>query len=161
MTEPGHELTDTARYVLRYAGADGRLYENLHVMPRFFGEDARVRITSASGDAYTLEIDAAKDTFVKSSVGWSREWEAEAGGAHLRTEVDRAFLSFTVPAGHTTVRIRYVDTSFYIASLIALLTAAVLVCLMIRARVQRHMDLHRRALRDRDRLRPAMESGAP
>jgi hypothetical protein len=70
------------------------------------------------------------------------------------------FLSFTVPPGHTTVHIRYVDTSFYIASLIALLTAAVLVCFMIRARVQRHLDLRRRALRDRDRLRPAMESGA-
>jgi hypothetical protein len=71
------------------------------------------------------------------------------------------FLSFTVPAGHTIVRIRYADLSFRIASLVALLTAAALVCFMIRARVQRHMDLHRRALRDRDRMRPAVDSGGP
>ena len=42
MTEPNRELTDTSRYVLRYAGPDGRLYENLHVMPRFFADGARV-----------------------------------------------------------------------------------------------------------------------
>lgn len=71
------------------------------------------------------------------------------------------FLSFPIPAGRTTVRVRYVPVSFYIASLIALLTAAVLVCFMIRARVQRHMDLRRRALCDRDRLRATLESGGP
>ncbi|HEX3580084.1 MAG TPA: hypothetical protein VHY33_16085, partial [Thermoanaerobaculia bacterium] len=71
------------------------------------------------------------------------------------------FLNFTVPAGRTIVHVRYVDTSFRIASLIALLTAVALVCFMIRARVQRHMDLHRRALRDRDRMRPAVDSGGP
>ena len=40
-----------------------------------------------------------------------------------------------------------------------LLTAFALLCFMIRARVQRHLDLHRRALRDRDRMRPAVDSG--
>ncbi|MGH9142039.1 MAG: hypothetical protein ACRD2I_12985, partial [Vicinamibacterales bacterium] len=74
---------------------------------------------------------------------------------------DDPFLSFPVPAGRTTVRIRYVPIFFYLAALISLLTAVVLVCFMIRARVQRHMDLHRRALRDRDRMRPALESGRP
>jgi hypothetical protein len=74
---------------------------------------------------------------------------------------DGPFLAFPLPAGRTTIRIRYVDTSFSIASLIALLTAAVLVCFMIRARVQRHMDLRRRDLRDRDRLRAALDSGGP
>jgi hypothetical protein len=193
MTEPGHELKDASRYVLRYAGPDGRLYQNLHAMPRFFGDGARVRITSASGDAYTLEVDAAKETVIESSVGASRWWTLSfrAGGAPegqsaarnprpkpLAAQVagdssprftppgfrrlgmtGQPFLSFTVPPGHTTIRIRYADTSFYIASLIALLTAAVLVCFMIRARVQRHLDLRRRALRDRDRMRAALESG--
>jgi hypothetical protein len=158
MTEPGHELKDSSRYVLRYAGADGRLYENLHVLPRFFGDGARVRITAASGDAYTLEIDASKETLIESSVGWSKWW-------HVTPIENRgpkaAFLSFSVPAGRTTVRVRYVPVSFYLAVLISLLTAAALVCFMIRARVQRHMDLHRRALRDRDRLRPALDSGGP
>src|SRR5437588_883401 len=153
MTEPNRELTDTSRYVLRYAGPDGRLYENLHVKPRFFGDNARVAITSARGDAYTLEIDATTETIIESSVGASRSWRVSGAQAMA----NGPFLVLTVPAGPTTVRIRYVDTSFRIASLIALLTAAALVCFMIRARVQRHLDLHRRALRDRDRMRPAVD----
>jgi len=203
MTEPGRELKDATRYALRYAGPDGRLYENLHVLPRFFGDGAHVRITSASGDSYTLEIDAAKETIIESSVGASRWWrvdrtnnasiqsrallprlvgkkvpKADEGAvalaqapasnetphphsAPLRVSqgTENPFLSFPVPPGHTTVRIRYADTSFRLASLISLLTAAVLVCFMIRARVQRHLDLRRRALRDRDRMRAALESG--
>lgn len=155
MTEPNHELADTNRYALRYAGADGRLYENLHVIPRFFATDARVRITSARCDAYTLDVDATKETIVMSSVGWSRWWRA---GVPARI-VDGTFLSFTIPPGHSTIHIRYVPISFYLASLTSLLTALILVCLMIRARVQRHLDLHRRALRDRDSLRPALDSG--
>jgi hypothetical protein len=182
MTEPHHELTDTTRYVLRYAGPDGRLYENRHAMPRFFAEDARVNITSAAADAYTLDIDAAKPTIVMSSVGASRSWKLsfrsevpESGFTRRRggDEISASpretlpgttgdpFLSFSIPAGHTTIRIRYVDTSFYIAALIALLTAVVLVCFMIRARVQRHLDLRRRALRDRDRIRAALDPGGP
>jgi hypothetical protein len=156
MTEPNHELTDAARYVLRYAGPDGRLYENLHAMPRFFGDGAKVTITSARGDAYTLDVDAAKETVIQSSIGASRWWKLNRPIA-----ADKTFLSFTVPAGHTIVRIRYVDNSFRLASLIALLAAAALVCFMIRARVQRHLDLHRRALRDRDRMRPAVDPGGP
>jgi hypothetical protein len=157
MTEPNRELTDTSRYIVRYAGADGRLYENLHVKPRFFADGARVTITAASGDAYTLDVDAAKETLVQSSVGWAPSWKVS--GAEER--MDARFLAFTVPAGHTIVRIRYADNFFRVASLIALLTAAALVCFMIRARVQRHLDLHRRALRDRDRMRPAVDSGGP
>jgi hypothetical protein len=157
MTEPNRELTDTSRYILRYAGPDGRLYENLHVKARFFADGARVTTASARGVAYTLEIDAAKETRIQSSVGASPWWRVSDG--HVMA--DGPFLSFTVPAGHTIVRIRYVDNGFRIASLIALLTAAALVCFMIRARVQRHMDLHRRALRDRDRMRPAVDSGGP
>ncbi len=197
MTEPGHELTDTRRYALRYAGSDGRLYENLHVLPRFFAPDARVRIVSASGDDYTLEVEATKPTLVSSSVGWSKWWRVDdlsfrAGAAPegqnpqpvARTQTtavtagdssprsappgrrrlgmtDDPFLTFTVPAGHTIVRVRYVPVSFYAAALIALMTATLLLCLMIRARVQRHMDLHRRDLRDRGLLRPAMEPDGP
>src|SRR5207302_561894 len=126
MTEPNRELTDSARYVLRYAGSDGRLYENLHAMPRFFGDGARVAITSARGDEYSLDVDAAKETLIQSSVGASRWWRVSGAQAMA----NGPFLVLTVPAGHTTVRIRYVDTSFRIASLIALLTAAALLCFM-------------------------------
>jgi hypothetical protein len=179
MTEPNREITDTARYVLRYAGPDGRLYENLHVKPRFFADGARVIITRARGDAYMLEIDAEKNSVIQSSVGWSRSWKIVAddttavpaegpspsSAAAPPTQLRRLrmtgepFISFAVPAGHTTVRIRYADIPFRIASIVALLTAAALLCFMIRARVQRHLDLHRRALRDRDRMRPAVDPG--
>ena len=183
MTEPNHELSDTARYALRYAGPDGRLYENLHAMPRFFADGARVTVTSARRNAYTLDVDAARPTTVMSSIGWSPWWSvsfrtgAVPEGQSAATKPQPIttaqpsavaagdstdpFLSFPLPAGHTTVQIHYVDNSFSIASLLALLTAAVLVCFMIRARVQRHMDLRRRALRDRDRLRAALDPGGP
>jgi len=212
MTEPNHELADTARYALRYAGPDGRLYENLHAMPRFFGEGARVAITSASGDEYTLDVDASSPTTINSSVGASPWWRVDATNTasatsrallprRLGEKVPKAdegamvlaqtvasgiaphphsaslrvslspqkargeglsnFLSFEVPAGHTIVHLSYADLHFRIAALIALLTAAVLVCFMIRARVQRHLDLRRRALRDRDRMRTALDSGGP
>jgi Predicted membrane protein len=162
MTEPGHELTDTARYALRYAGDDGRLYENLHVQPRFFAAGASVHIASASSDEYTLDIDTAKSTLILSSVGWSRWWRADASGTRLRTQVvDGAFAGFVAPPGHSIVRVRYVPVSFYLSVLVALLTAAALVCFMIRARAQRHMDLRRRDLHDRDLVRAPLEPGCP
>jgi hypothetical protein len=162
MTEPGRELSDTARFTLRYAGDDGRLYENLHVQPRFFATGARVRLVSASADAYALDVDATTPTLIVSSVGWSRWWRADSAAGRLRTQlVDGAFVGFVAPPGHTTVRVRYVPTSFYVSALLALITAAVLVCFMIRARVQRLMDLRRRPVRNRDRLRAPLGPGGP
>ena len=162
MTEPGHELSDTARYQLRYAGADGMLYENLQVQPRFFASGRRVQITAAGGDDYTLHVDPGASTLISSSVGWSRWWRADAGGERLAIKlVDGALLGFVVPAGGTTVRLRYVPVSFYVAVFVALLTAALLVCFMIRARVQRFLGLRRRALRDRDLVRAPLDSGGP
>jgi hypothetical protein len=161
MTEPGHELTDTSGYQLRYAGSDGMLYENLHVQPRFFADGARVQIVSASSDAYVLDIDAPTSTLISSSVGWSRWWRADAAGhGRLATQlVDDAFIGLIAPPGHSTVRVRYVPVSFYAAVVIALLAAALLVCFMIRARVQRFLDLRRRALRDRDLVRAPLDPG--
>jgi hypothetical protein len=162
MTEPGRELTDTARYTLRYAGDDGRLYENLHVQPPFFATGAGVRIGSASADEYTLAIDAATPTIIVSSVGWSRWWRVDSAAGRLRTQlVDGAFVGFVAPPGKTTVRVRYVPMSFYVSALLALITAGVLVCFMIRARVQHHMDLRRSALRHRDLVRAPLEPGCP
>ncbi|MBV8545005.1 MAG: YfhO family protein [Acidobacteria bacterium] len=192
MTEPNREIADSARYVLRYAGPDGRLYENLHVKPRFFADGARVVITRARGDEYTIEVDAPQPARILSSVGYSRAWNVESrprpvvilsgseGSQDARNrpgpigkprilrsfaiaqdDNPAPFLAFAVPAGHARVRVRYVDVPFRFASIIALLTAAALVCFMIRARVQRHLDLHRRALRDRDRMRPAVDPGGP
>ncbi len=160
MTEPGHVFTDTSRYQLRYAGSDGMLYENLHAQPRFFGAGARVQIVSASGDAYVLDIDAPSYTLISSSVGWSRWWRADAASGRLATQiVDGAFIGFAVPPGHSTVRVRYVPVSFDIAVAVALLALVLLICFMIRARVQRFLDLRRRALRDRDLVRAPLDPG--
>jgi hypothetical protein len=160
MTEPGHALTDTSRYQIRYAGSDGILYENLHVQPRFFAAGTRVRIVSANSDAYVLDIDAPSSMLIRSSVGWSRWWRADAASGRLATQiVDGAFIGFAVPAGHSTVRVRYVPVSFDIAVVVALLTLILLICFIIRARVQRFLDLRRRALRDRDLVRAPLDPG--
>jgi len=158
MTEPGHTLTDTSRYQLRYSGSDGMLYENLHVKPRFFAAGARVQIVSASSDTYVLSIDTNTSTLINSSVGWSRWWRADAGNGRLATQIiDGAFIGFAVPPGHSTVRVRYVPVSFDIAVVVALLTLTLLICFIIRARVQRFLDLRRRALRDRDLVRAPLD----
>jgi hypothetical protein len=160
MTEPGHALTDTSRYQLRYEGSDGMLYENLHVQPRFFAAGARVQIIAASSDAYVLDVVEPTSTLISSSVGWSRWWRADASSGRLETQLDDgAFVGFIAPAGHSTVRVRYVPVSFYVAAVIALLTAVFLLCFMIRARVQRFLDLRRRALRDRDLVRAPLDPG--
>jgi len=160
MTEPGHALTDTSRYQLRYSGSDGMLYENLHSQPRFFAAGTRVQIISASSDAYVLSIDTNTPTLINSSVGWSRWWRADAGNGRLATQiVDGAFIGFAVPPGHSRVRVRYVPVSFDIAVVVALLTLLFLICFIIRARVQRFLDLRRRALRDRDLVRAPLGPG--
>jgi hypothetical protein len=161
MTEPGHELTDARRYVVRYSGSDGKLYENLHVLPRFFSTTARVRVAAASADAYTLDIDSAQAAVIESSVGWSRWWRVSEASKVWPAMGGTPFLSFHLSSGHHLVRVRLVPISFDLAVFLALLTAGLLVCFMIRARVQRHMDLRRRALRDRDRLRQALEPDGP
>lgn len=138
------------------------LYENLHVQPRFFGAGARVQIASASGDAYVLDIDAPTSTLISSSVGWSRWWRADAASARLTTQlVDGTFIGFAAPPGHSTVRVRYVPVSFDIAAVVALLALMFLICFMIRARVQRFLDLRRRALRDRDLVCAPLDPGGP
>ena len=123
MTEPGVELTDTARYRRIYDGYDGRIYENLRAMPRFFGEGANIGVTKYTGDAYELRVDAARATLVRSSVGSWPGWRITWNGKTLQPRVvDEAFVGFEVPAGHGVVRMRYVPLAFWLGVALSFVT---------------------------------------
>jgi len=131
LTEP---RVDLPRYKLVYDGADGRIYENPHVKPRFFATDARVAITKARGDAYELRVDAPRETLVASSIAFWPGWYITHNGHALTPRlVHGAFLGFTVPAGQGVVRVRYAPLSFWGGVAVSLLTVAV--AAIIRARV--------------------------
>jgi hypothetical protein len=120
VTEPRVELSDRARYKPVYEGFDGRVYENLHVQPRFFGEGARVGIMKWSGDAYELRVDAPRGALIRSSVALWPGWRVTRDGHRLEPQlVDDAFLGFTVPPGRSTVRLSYVPMSFWGGAAIA------------------------------------------
>lgn len=53
-TDPGLELADTSRYVERYHGIDGHIYENLAVLPRFFAVDRAVVATTRASTTNIL-----------------------------------------------------------------------------------------------------------
>jgi hypothetical protein len=124
LADPGRDLGD--RFILRYDGPDGRLYANPGAKPRFYSNDAAVRIDKASPTDYTLVIDAAKPAHVLSSVGWARGWTPSKPGV---------FVAFDVPAGHSIVRVRYVPLHIYAGFAVALLTLIALAAYIIRARV--------------------------
>jgi hypothetical protein len=130
MTEPKVELADRARYRLIYDGYDGRIYENLRVRPRFFGDGANVQVAKYTGDAYELRVDAARETLVSSSVGWWPGWRVTYNGRRLEPRVvDEAFLGFTIPPGRGTVRVRYVPLSFWLGVALSLVTLLAVVLL--------------------------------
>jgi hypothetical protein len=130
MTEPNLELPDRERYKLRYDGHDGRIYENLRAMPRFFANDASVSIARYSGDAYELRVDAARETLVSSSVAHWPGWRVTYNGRKLAPRVvDEPFLGFVVPAGKGTVRVRYFPLSFWLGAAVSLLTFVALAVL--------------------------------
>jgi hypothetical protein len=54
VTDPRHELKDTDRYRLIYEARDGRIYENRHVLPRFFA--ARNVILDFNGEHFVHRL---------------------------------------------------------------------------------------------------------
>lgn len=131
VTAPHVEL---ARYRLVYDGYDGRIFENMHALPRFFSSGAKVVIRNAGGDAYELHVDAPRPALVASSIAFWPGWRVTYDGQPLRPRlVDGAFLGFEIPAGRAIVRVLYLPLSFQAGAAVSLLTIVVLA--IIRARV--------------------------
>jgi hypothetical protein len=134
-TAPGVEL-DRARYRLAYDGADGRLYENTHVRPRFFAAnapEATTRITSMKHADYRIAYDAPRRTLIVSSIPWWPGWRITRDGQSLRAvQVNGAFLGFVVPPGRGEVRVHYFPMTFWASAAISIATLIALV--IIRAR---------------------------
>jgi Bacterial membrane protein YfhO len=127
LTDQKTELADRSRYRLLYAGPDGKIYENDRVKPRFYSDDARVVILRWRGDAYEMDVDAAKPARVFSSITHYPGWRITHNGRKLRTLiVNEAFVGFDVPAGRGKVHVRYVPLSFWGGLALALLTMAAL-----------------------------------
>jgi len=131
---PEARTTPNTRFRLVYDGKDGRIFENVHAMPRFFSHEANVAITKWSGDAYELRVDAPREAEVASSIAWWPGWRVTYNGRALRPRIIYgAFLGFTIPPGAGTVRVRFVPISFWGGLAVSLLTVGVLA--MIRRRV--------------------------
>ena len=136
LTERGIDL-DRARYRLVYDGADGRIFENTRVKPRFYSNDAFIRIAKARGDAYELHVDAQRPALILSSIAHWPGWRVTHNGRTLAPRtVNDAFLGFEVPAGHGVVRVRYAPLSFWGGVAVAILTLAAMCAYIIRARVE-------------------------
>ncbi len=120
------------KWRLRYRGADGTLWENSHVAPRFYGAGTRL-FTHASGSArFTSDIDAAAPTLIRSSEPYGPGWRVRLDGAAIRpVRVDGAFLGFRVPAGRHRVVVSYWPITFYGSVVLAAASLAALMALSI------------------------------
>ncbi|HEX9985651.1 MAG TPA: hypothetical protein VGF69_20500 [Thermoanaerobaculia bacterium] len=127
LTEPARDLP---KHRLLYDGPDGRIYENATAKPRFFSDDANVRIIAKRGTRYRLRIDASKPARIVSSIPFYPGWRAKGFDV---VKVDGAFVGFDVPAGSREVVVDYAPWSFRVGVLIGFLTA-VAVAAQLRAR---------------------------
>lgn len=125
LTGPGESLADTTRYRLAYDGPDGRIYENTRAKPRFHGPNAYVNVTNRGGGAYDLDVEATAPTRIVSSVALWPGWRITYNGRSVEPQlVNEAFIGFDIPAGHGTVRLRYVPASFWGGLALSVLTLA-------------------------------------
>lgn len=113
------ELSAT-RLQLVYAGRDGFIYRNPHVLPRFYApEPARVTIVESSPTRWRLTVDAPDGTIVYSSIPNYPGWQIEGGRL---IEVNSVFLGVTVAAGRHEIEVAYRPASFRLASLFSIAT---------------------------------------
>ncbi|HEX3069258.1 MAG TPA: hypothetical protein VHX14_11870 [Thermoanaerobaculia bacterium] len=113
---------------LLYRGADGTLWENPAVLPRFFarGTDVRNLRNNAPGE-FAMTIVAPSPTLIESS-------EVLAPGRHVYVagqrvplhHIEGTFIGFEVPAGTSDIRVVYRPMSFYGSCVLALLTVLLL-----------------------------------
>jgi hypothetical protein len=109
---------------LIYRGADGTLWENPGVRPRFFARGADVRNLHAGALAeFTMTVIAPSPVLVESSEVLAPGRRVYVGGRRVPLRhIDDTFIGFDVPAGTSEVRVVYWPMSFYVSCVMALLT---------------------------------------
>lgn len=95
--------------------------------------DATVSIARTAVDAYALHIDAPRTTLIVSSIPNWPGWRVP----FPKVDVNGPFLGFIVPAGKHDVKVAYRPASFYVSSLVAVLTLATLLALSRTRRADR------------------------
>jgi hypothetical protein len=121
MTEPGHEPGGRWRAV--YRGADGNLFENPSVLPRFYVErgDGDVAIRRTGPGRFTLRVRARTPVQIASSQVAGPGWTVSEGERN-----DGVFIGFRLPAGDHRVEVIYRPLSFRLSVPIALIAAVFL-----------------------------------
>jgi uncharacterized membrane protein YgdD (TMEM256/DUF423 family) len=132
MAEPGASF-DPAHWKPVYGGPDGTLFENQRVKPRFFLEEGSVAVRRYEPSRITLEVQAAQATTLHTSHVAAPGWQVSVNGRRLEPRLAHgAFVTVAVPAGASTVELRYRPLAFYSTLPLALL--GVLLCLYPRRR---------------------------
>jgi hypothetical protein len=126
MTDPGAQ--PGGRWREAYRGADGILYENGSVLPRFFSRTARVEGLRAGAPAeFTMRVTAqAASTVLSSEVAAPGRTVRVNGRAVPISLVDGTFISFQVPGGISDIRITYCPISYWGSVVMAALAALIL-----------------------------------
>lgn len=102
------------RWKVLYRGADGSLFENQRVQPRFFARDARIGIEERSAGEFRLQISTPTGVTVQSSEPLGPGWRVSVQGALVPVRcVNEAFLGFNVPKGESEVVVSYAPATFY------------------------------------------------
>ncbi|HVR40606.1 MAG TPA: hypothetical protein VMU84_16040 [Thermoanaerobaculia bacterium] len=124
LAEPDAKFS--GRWKQIYAGRDGVLFENTRARPRFWAENAVVRIDSATPARITLRIETPAPVAISSSQiasGWRVKINGRAVAANRINDV---FLAFTAPSGVSTAEVVYAPWSFYAMVPVSLLAVFVL-----------------------------------
>jgi hypothetical protein len=111
-----------------YRGADGTLWENPAVLPRFFAPAAEVRdLRSGAPAEFAMTVVAPSPTLVESSEVLAPGRRVYVGGRRVPLRhIEGTFIGFEVPAGTSDVRVVYRPMSFYGSCAVALLTVLML-----------------------------------
>jgi Bacterial membrane protein YfhO len=121
------DFATAGKWRLIYRGADGTLWENSRVEPRFYASGARF-VTHASGSArFTLDMAASAPMLILSSEPYGPGWRVRLDGRTIPSvRIDGLFLGFRSPAGHHRVVVDYWPVAFYASVAVALAGVAML-----------------------------------
>jgi hypothetical protein len=119
--EPGASPGGVWRLIHR--GADGTLWENPVVRPRFFARGADVRdLRSGAPGEFEMTVVAAAPVLIESSEVLAPGRRVYVGGRRVPLRhIEGTFIGFDVPAGRSEVRVVYRPLSFYFSCILALM----------------------------------------